>query len=196
MIVVAVLLAGGSAYYHLVVVPELSSARYELWVAGSDNDLRISVDHDDSLVHITGAPSRLPDLVVANGAVYVPTDALSEGGSEEVEWIEVPLAELDPRYGALTVERIGAAISRDVRQCDAPSADAIDVIGLLLPSASPRSDGFSICERYVGLVADVGSDVFVSVSRVRPDETARLVSERSVSYLDVSDPEAVLARLG
>lgn len=195
VIVTAVLLAAGSAYYHLVVVPELSSDRYELWVAGSENDLRISVDRDDSLVHITGIPSRTPDLVVANRAVYLPTDAFSGGSSADVDWIEIPLAELDPRYSALTADRIGAAISRDVRQCDAPSVDAIDVIGLLLPSASPRSDGFSICERYVGLVADVGSDVFVSVSRVRPDETAKLVSERSVSYLDVSDPDAVLARL-
>lgn len=196
VIVMAVLLAAGSAYYRLVVVPELSSDRYELRVAGSDNDLRISVDPDDSVVRVTGAPSRLPDLVVANSAVYLPTDALSGGGPEEVEWIEIPLAELDPRYSALPADRIGVAISRGVRQCEAPSADAIDVIGLLLPSASPRSDGFSICERYVGLVADVGRDVFVTVSRVRPDETAKLVSERSVSYLDVSDPDAVLARLG
>lgn len=41
-------------------------SRYELWVAGSENDLRISVDRDDSLVHITGIPSRMPDLVVAS----------------------------------------------------------------------------------------------------------------------------------
>lgn len=195
VIVTAVLLAAGSAYYHLVVVPELSSDRYELWVAGSDNDLRISVDRDDSLVHITAIPSGLPDLVVANRAVYLPPDALSGGGSVDGDWIEVPLAELDPRFSALTAERIGAAISRDVKRCEAPSADAIDVVGLLLPSASPRSDGFSICERYAGRVADVGSDVFVSVSRVRPDETAKLVSERSVSYLDTSDPDGMLARL-
>ena len=66
---------------------------------------------------------------------------------------------------------------------------------VLLDVMLPGVDGFSICERYAGASADVGSDVFVSVSRVRTDGTAELALERSALYDDMSDPEAVLARL-
>lgn len=193
-IALAVLLIAGTAYSRLVVLPELSNDRYELWVAGSENDLRIDVDLENSLVYVTGA-SSLPNLVVTGNQVYLPAGDIFPGNSSDADWVSTPLDGLDPRFQSLTADRIAPALARRVKQCAPPSADAVQVIELLLPSASPRADGVSICERGAGLAADTGQDVFVSVSAVRPGPTADLALESSVSYLDTDNPDAVLQSL-
>ena len=187
-------LGGAMVWYRVVVVPELSAVRYELWVAGSENDLRINVDRDRSVVHITGAPSGLPELVLADRVVYIRDGGL--GASEPaMGWVEIPLSELDIRYQALTADRIGPAISRGVKNCESPSPDAFDVIDVLLPFAPPRTDDYQICERYVGLRATQGRTVLVSESKVRPEGIGELAVEQAVSYLEVSDSDAVLTQL-
>ena len=186
VVVVAVL----SVWYQRAVVPELTAVEYEMWVAGDSNDLLIEVDNENGLVVVSNVPSGLPDVVVGVDDVFVRGDLIG-GEASSLEWVSVPLEAVDSRFAALAPDRVGPAISRDVKQCQEMSTDAWSIVALLLAPTREVQQTSELCQRAVGGAADDGRTVLVSLESQRPSGTGAETAT-AMSYLELLDPDAVL----
>ncbi len=188
LIGVVLLVVAGTVYYKTVVVPTLTATRFEVSVEGQDNRLVVGVDDEAGVVTVSGGQNGLSELVISGGSLLVLATEVGVGGGDK--WVQMPLSLVDAHMGALTPSRALAALSRDVKECRKPSADATFILRLLLGISD---NGVSLCG-YGSGHAD-GTHWIVDEKAVRPSELNEVPSSSVLALSAMAKPEAVLAAL-
>lgn len=192
LVSVALLVVAGGVWYQTVVKPTLTATELTLWAAGDDRRTTVEVNNDANTVIVSDGQAGLSRIAVAGNSMFVL--AAEVGVDEEVKWVELSLSDLDPRFGAITPERILSALVRDVKECRPPSDDAQVLLQLLLGMPPPQVESDSLCGSAFRNVAEPGRDSLVEVDAVPPSDGAQ-IGASVVTLAEVTDPASVVAVL-
>lgn len=179
--VLAVLLAviaGVAIYQRFVIDPKLTATELEVWIAGDPDRVTIYVDPDAQVTAVVNATGDLAGFFVVGETAYVPAGELVADAGES--WVEAPLSSFGPNADALTADRLLAALSRRVKECEPPSDDASVVLRAVL-GQSAASGVTQICGSAFANTAEGPSDVIVSQRSVQPQDLPRLPFEAVTS---------------
>lgn len=182
-----------TAWYQLAVAPHLTSTQYRVYVAGSDDRLIVKVDDEGERAIISGGNGPLTGLIIDGDSLFVLADEVGAEGLG-VTWLEVPVDALDPRWAIPTPDQIGRAISRDVKDCGAPSSDAAFVFGLLL-GIDTTANGGQLCGSAMDALATDGTDLIVLTDGVRPSALGEIPPTSVGQLADLDDRETVMTVL-
>jgi hypothetical protein len=188
---VVLLIGGTTAWYQVAVRPTLTATRLSVSVAERDSDVVLEVDDEAGIVRVLGGQRGLSEFFVSGDSIFVLT---SEVGAEvEARWVEVPIRVVGARAAALTPSRILSAISRNAKQCLAPSGDARIILGALLDVPDAAQASVTLC----GSAWNRADPQHLVVRResVRPADIDPLPSSSVIEVAQTADPDAVVATL-
>lgn len=183
------LVAAGTVYYKLVVAPTLTATRLELWAAGEDRRVTVGVDDETGVVTVSAGQAGLSEFVVVGNSLFVLAAEVG-AGDEGARWVELPLDAVDPRFSALTPERLVPALTRGTKECREPSDDAKVLLALSL--AVPTGPGESLCGSAWRHAAEVDRDALVDEEAINPSDLTGAPTTSVLLVTDSTNPESVL----
>ncbi len=187
---VVVALAGATAYYQIVVEPELTATRYEVWVAGGSDRVVIGVDDAAGVVTVAGGRDGMSQMIAARDSLFVLAEDV--GARTSATWVEISWTAIAVRPAFLIGQRVRQALSIGHVRCEPLAGDAAAVVSMLL-EAEVTGDGRSLCGAGAGAAADEGQDVLVDTESVRPAELPRVSGASVVAVAELTNVDAVLA---
>jgi hypothetical protein len=185
---------GAVAVYQTTVAPTFTADRFELWLAGTSERVVIGVDDEAGTVHVTGGQNGLSELVVDGPSMFVLASEVG-AGTTDATWVEIPLASLDPAFRAFEPIGLVQALSRERKECAAPTSDANDIITVLVARPADDVATWMLCGGAWSNVAPVEVDVLTDSRSVKPVAVNPGPLPSVVPLSDLDDPDAVVSRL-
>jgi hypothetical protein len=187
----ALALICATAYYKLVVVPELTARRFEVEVIGTDARLVVEVDDESDRIVIAGGVNGLSQVFVDGTSLYLR--ALDVGAETDRTWIEVPLNVIGSPPAVPSASSISDALSVRIKNCRLLDGDAAALISVMVPEvgSNPQTQ---LCGTAIRNTASAGT-VIVDMSDVRPSDITSVPTDSVVNLADVANRGDVLIEL-